>query len=61
MFMATPTRTREQRYDASAAQGNLAVQIHALTRLVLRQGSSLMTQAEARAEAVRLYQRGVRA
>ena len=52
------------RYEISerdAVRGNYALHIHALTQHVLRQGSSLQTQAEARTEAVRLYRQGLRA
>jgi len=54
-------RTSDRLAEQDAAKGNLRVQLHALTQMVLRQGSSLMTQAEARAEALRLHRKGVRA
>ena len=54
-------RTTDARRELDAAEGNFRIHVHALTQQVLRQGSSLMTQAEARAEALRLYRSGIRA
>lgn len=49
------------RLEKDATIGNRRVHLHALTLFVMRQGSSLMTAAEARAEALRLFNRGLRA
>jgi hypothetical protein len=58
--MATPSLT-ERRQDAEATRGNVRVHVAALTAEILRQGSSLMTIAEAREQALRLYRAGRRA
>ena len=47
--------------EADLNSANYRMHIRFLTQYVLRQGSSLMTQAEAVKEAQRLYSRGLRA
>lgn len=51
---------RTSQFDVDAAQFNARYAIRALALDLLRQGSSLMTMAEAIAKAKALYQQGAR-